>query len=273
MTILYVFEKTRTVQILGARSEHGQNASMPGACRARPRASKALSKRRRRTVVARTPAPRARRTATARLPRANAGDLNRHEKPARAGPAKQRLKVELHNTQTDIGRQRDRRRTPKNLPVRAVAVFNQGNVRGRVYFTEEPANSRVRIDVSLSGLQPRSLHGLHVHEYGDMSDSCESMCAHFNPFGNTHGRPGMKERHVGDLGNLKTDAAGQAKYAFYDNVIGLRGTTTNIIGRGLIVHADEDDCGQGGQLDSLTTGHAGKRIACAVIGFAPFQTK
>ena len=43
---------------------------------------------------------------------------------------------------------------------------------------------------------------------------------------------------------------------------------TNIIGRGLIIHADEDDCGQGGQPDSLITGHAGKRIACAVIGYA-----
>jgi Cu-Zn family superoxide dismutase len=31
---------------------------------------------------------------------------------------------------------------------------------------------------------------------------------------------------------------------------------------------DEDDCGKGGFPDSLTTGHAGKRIACAVIGYA-----
>ena len=50
--------------------------------------------------------------------------------------------------------------------------------------------------------------------------------------------------------------------------ISLRGTKSNIIGRGLIIHADEDDCGLGGQPDSLVTGHAGKRIACAVIGYA-----
>ncbi|RWS20633.1 hypothetical protein B4U80_03682, partial [Leptotrombidium deliense] len=31
------------------------------------------------------------------------------------------------------------------------------------------------------------------------------------------------------------------------------------------VHADVDDCGQGGHEDSLTTGHSGRRIACAVI--------
>ena len=81
----------------------------------------------------------------------------------------------------------------------------------------------------------------------------------------------MKERHVGDLGNLQTDNKGCANYTFYDDVIKLHGTKCNIIGRGLIIHADEDDCGQGGQPDSLTTGHAGKRIACSVIGYAsPF---
>jgi Cu-Zn family superoxide dismutase len=51
-------------------------------------------------------------------------------------------------------------------------------------------------------------------------------------------------------------------------VIKLRGVKSNIIGRGLIIHQDEDDCGEGGFDDSLKTGHAGKRIACAVIGYA-----
>jgi hypothetical protein len=58
------------------------------------------------------------------------------------------------------------------------------------------------------------------------------------------------------------------KYTFYDDCIKLRGTKANIIGRGLIIHADEDDCGNGGNAESLKTGNAGKRIACAVIGYA-----
>ena len=152
--------------------------------------------------------------------------------------------------------------------IQAIAVFNDKKIKGTVYFTEEKSKSRLRIDVNLIGLKSSGLHGFHVHEYGDMSDSCDSMCAHFNPYNKTHGCPGMKERHVGDLGNLKTNAKGEAKYTFYDDVISLRGTKTNSIGRGLIIHADEDDCGQGGQPDSLITGHAGKRIACSVIGYA-----
>ena len=90
----------------------------------------------------------------------------------------------------------------------------------------------------------------------------------FNPYGNTHGCPGMRKRHVGDLGNIHTNHKGQAKYTFYDNVIKLTGTKCNIIGRGLIIHEDEDDCGKGNNAESLKTGNAGKRIACAVIGFS-----
>ena len=91
-------------------------------------------------------------------------------------------------------------------PIQAIAVFNDKKVKGTVRFTEEPSKSRVRIDVDLTGLKTSGLHGFHVHEYGDMSDSCDSMCAHFNPYNKTHGCPGMKERHVGDLGNLESNA-------------------------------------------------------------------
>jgi Cu-Zn family superoxide dismutase len=153
-------------------------------------------------------------------------------------------------------------------PITAIAVFNGPTIKGTVKFTEQLDSNLVQIDVNLSGLNKNALHGFHVHESGDLTDKCESMCAHFNPYGNQHGCPGKKERHVGDLGNLKTDAKGNAQYSFYDDVIRLRGTKANILGRGLIIHADPDDCGLGGHPDSLTTGHAGKRIACAIIGYS-----
>ena len=153
-------------------------------------------------------------------------------------------------------------------PIIAIAVFNNDKVKGTVVFTENMKNNNIKIDVNIKGLKSNSLHGFHVHEAGDLTDKCTSMCAHFNPYGNTHGCPGMSKRHIGDLGNIRTNNKGEAKYTFYDNFIKLRGTKCNIIGRGLIIHEDEDDCGKGGNAESLKTGNAGKRIACAVIGFS-----
>ena len=151
------------------------------------------------------------------------------------------------------------------MAIYAIAVFND-IVYGTVKFSEE--KDTIRIDLNLSGLPPNSSHGFHVHEAGDLTDKCTSMCSHFNPYHQTHGGPDMKRRHVGDLGNITTNSKGEAKYTFYDHVIKLRGVKSNIIGRGLIIHEDEDDCGQGKNAESLKTGNAGKRIACAVIGYS-----
>ena len=153
-------------------------------------------------------------------------------------------------------------------PVSAIAVFDTKKVKGTVRFTEDLANGAVAISVDIAGLGKNARHGFHVHEYGDMSDQCTSMCNHFNPYGKNHGAPDSADRHVGDLGNLVSDKNGRARYVFVDKMVKLRGTKSNIIGRGLIIHADEDDLGIGGETDSLVTGHAGARIACAVIGYA-----
>jgi len=151
-------------------------------------------------------------------------------------------------------------------PRKAIAVFNELGIKGTVKFTEDPYNDVVIIDINITGLKKNFLHGFHVHETGDLSRGCESMCAHFNPFNRDHGCPGALERHVGDLGNLKTDSSGNAKYVTFDDTIKLRGIC-NVIGRGLVIHADTDDCGLGkNRKESLKTGNAGKRIACAIIG-------
>jgi len=153
-------------------------------------------------------------------------------------------------------------------PIHAIAVFTDSKIKGYVKFTENLKTNNIAIELNITGLKHNGLHGFHVHEAGDLTDKCVSMCSHFNPYNKTHGCPGTKERHVGDLGNIQTNNRGEAKYIFYDDVIKLRGTKANIIGRGLIIHADEDDCGKGDDPESLKTGNAGKRIACAVIGYS-----
>ena len=34
-----------------------------------------------------------------------------------------------------------------------------------------------------------TLHGLHVHEFGDLSMGCQSAGGHYNPFDVVHGAP------------------------------------------------------------------------------------
>jgi len=148
----------------------------------------------------------------------------------------------------------------------AISVFQGPIVYGTVQFIEN--GKFVDLIINLSGLKKNGLHGFHIHTFGDLSDGCNSACAHFNPYNKTHGCPGMKNRHVGDLGNIITDSEGNARYIFRDDIIKLKGNAS-IIGRMLIIHQDPDDCGQAqGALraESLKTGNSGKRIACAVIG-------
>ena len=60
------------------------------------------------------------------------------------------------------------------------------------------------IDGMVDGLSP-GLHGLHIHELGDLSAGCASTGGHYNPTGAMHGGPADAVRHVGDLGNILAD--------------------------------------------------------------------
>lgn len=61
-------------------------------------------------------------------------------------------------------------------------------------------------------------------------------------------------RHVGDLGNLTTDASGSVSVTIQDYIIQLYNATQNIAGLTVVVHRMRDDGGTGGYADSNTTG-------------------
>jgi len=149
----------------------------------------------------------------------------------------------------------------------ATTFFDHPHIKGTIEFEEK--GTKVVIKGNLKSTKYKnSSHGIHIHEAGDLSDKCMGACGHFNPYNKQHGGPTSKERHVGDLGNIRFDAQGVAKFRMDDGLVKLRGTKANVIGRSVVIHEDMDDLGMGNHNDSLTTGHAGKRITCAVIGYS-----
>ena len=147
-----------------------------------------------------------------------------------------------------------------NAISKAVCVLTPtegSNVKGLVTFTQTDAGLLIVADVE--GLS-EGKHGFHIHEFGDISKSDgTSAGGHFNPEHKDHAGPEDEIRHAGDFGNIIADANGNARYERVDTLISFNGMN-NIIGRSIIIHADEDD------LVSQPTGDAGGRVAQGVIG-------
>ncbi|XP_076444453.1 superoxide dismutase [Cu-Zn]-like [Babylonia areolata] len=152
------------------------------------------------------------------------------------------------------------------MPGAVCALVGVAAVMGTVFFTQQE-NGAIHITGEITGLSPGK-HGFHVHTYGDLRNNCLAAGGHFNPFGKVHGAPFDVERHVGDLGNIVADSSGKAVVNITDCVISFS-SPRSIIGRSIVVHADVDDLGRGGNEGSKTTGNAGARVACGVIGITP----
>lgn len=143
--------------------------------------------------------------------------------------------------------------------VATVMPVGDSSVAGSVTFTE--SDNGVLVKGEFSGLKSGK-HGFHIHEFGDCrAADGTSAGGHFNPAGNDHGAPTDEIRHMGDMGNIEANEKGVAAVNYVDGTISLE----EILGRGIIIHAGEDD------LTSQPTGAAGGRIACGVIGIAQGQ--
>ncbi|CCI50282.1 hypothetical protein ABG067_003121 [Albugo candida] len=116
---------------------------------------------------------------------------------------------------------------------------------------------------------PVGKHAFHINVYGDLSQpGGNALGGVFNPFAKNHGAPEDDERRVGSLGNI-TVASTESPTKVYmeDKLVKLIGPHS-IIGRSMVIHENEDDCGKGGQEQSLQNGNAGSIIAFGVVGIA-----
>ena len=150
--------------------------------------------------------------------------------------------------------------TEAEKTIEAVAVLGHGDAKGMISFKQKPGKATI-ISGTVTGLS-EGKHGFHIHEFGDLSDGCDSAGGHYNPTGVDHGD--TDNGHVGDLGNIIADSKGVAKFSIKAKRINLQGPTS-IVGRAVVVHEDEDDLGKGGDEESLKTGNAGNRAGCGVI--------
>ncbi|MGG7036186.1 MAG: superoxide dismutase family protein [Flavobacterium sp.] len=136
---------------------------------------------------------------------------------------------------------------------------SNSGVTGNAVFTEK--NGEVVLTAKLSGLKP-GIHAIHIHEKADCSAAdASSAGGHWNPTFKKHGKWGDAEYHKGDIGNFTADSKGNGSITFKTDewCIGCGDATKDILGKGLIVHADPDD------FVTQPTGNAGGRVACSAM--------
>lgn len=137
--------------------------------------------------------------------------------------------------------------------------YSINGIHGVVFIIQYLENSLIEYDIY--GLED-GLHGFHIHEKPVSTtkrskNPCDCTCGHYNPTNDVHGY------HVGDLCynifSYNGRANGQFVYSRLKEHHDINNTS-------IVVHQDEDNKGAvNGHLDeqSLTSGKAGKRLACA----------
>lgn len=144
------------------------------------------------------------------------------------------------------------------------------NIQGYVLFEQPNRLTPVHITFQLGGFKKvGQIHAIHIHEFGDLRKGCESLGGHWNPRKKFHGSLQYDEdHHAGDLiNNLRVQSGQQFVFSYDDPLVTLFGRHS-ILGRSVVIHQGQDDLGRGPPPDSQITGNAGKRLACAVIGYA-----
>ncbi len=142
-----------------------------------------------------------------------------------------------------------------------IGSSNDSGVTGEAIFTQN--GDQITLMIEIQGASP-GLHAVHIHENGDCSSpDGTSAGGHWNPTGVAHGKWGEAEFHLGDIGNISVGEDGTGSITLTSDLweIGT-GSDIDVVGKGIIVHADADD------FTSQPSGAAGMRIGCGVIVLA-----
>ena len=142
-----------------------------------------------------------------------------------------------------------------------IGSLNDSGVTGMAIFTQN--GDQITLTIEIQGASP-GLHAVHIHANGDCSaPDGTSAGGHWNPTDVAHGKWGEGEFHLGDIGNITVRDDGIGSITLTTDLweIGT-GSDVDVVGKGIIVHADADD------FVSQPSGAAGARIGCGVIVLA-----
>lgn len=158
--------------------------------------------------------------------------------------------------------------TPHGPTAAATLRPTRGNTAAGVVTFEQTGPGHVQVRGQLRGLKPNQAHGFHAHEKGDCSSADgTSAGGHFNPGGEAHGHASHAHHHAGDFPVVVADANGVAELRFEVDGVSIGAGPGDLVGRGLILHANPDD------YTTQPTGNSGARIACGVIELVPARSR
>lgn len=149
--------------------------------------------------------------------------------------------------------------TGQRTAVATLGPASNSGVTGTATFTEE--NGTVTLVLEVQNVKTPGKHAVHIHEFGDCSaPDASSAGGHWNPTNEAHGHWGNDPFHKGDIGNIEIGEDGTGRLTMSTDLWSIGGdSTSNILGRSVIVHEGVDD------FTSQPSGNAGGRIACGVI--------
>ena len=145
--------------------------------------------------------------------------------------------------------------------IATIGPASGSSVTGMATFTQN--GDQITVTIEIQNTTP-GLHAVHIHESGDCSSpDGKSAGGHWNPTDVAHGKWGEGEFHLGDLGNITVAEDGTGSFELTTDLweIGT-GSDIDVVGRGIVVHADADD------FTSQPSGNAGARIGCGAIVLA-----
>ena len=130
---------------------------------------------------------------------------------------------------------------------------------GTATFDKDGNEVKMHLELTVPSKANQSV-AVHFHAMSDCGDMGKMAGGHWNPTHEDHGKWGTGKYHSGDIGNITLDGTGKGMIDVKTNRWSLGGdSTTNIIGKTIIVHSGVDD------YTTQPSGNSGERIGCGVI--------